>query len=246
MGKLHELLAVEGDLKGKAQHVLSQVKGLFTNGASKLIGKNRTYRQTLEGSDRQPNEVTPIATTVTAELKTVQAAMIQWIDASIQKEVTNELTKADVVIGGEKLFSDLPAPALLNLESKLAEIRSIYEAIPTNDQSEKWNFDDQNGYFVSDPRVTYSTRKVPKAFVAYEATKEHPAQVQMFTEDQQVGEWTTIITSGMLPPTEKAARLDRLDKLILAVKQARQRANDRDVIDVHVGDILFNFIDGVK
>lgn len=244
MGKLHELLAVEPDLKAEAQRVISQLKSLFTEGKGRLVGQIRTYQPLTEGEEVFEPEITELATSVGEELSRTRPSLSAWIDAALQKETTNQRSKADLVVEGKVIFKDLPAPALLNLESKLAEIRQVYASIPTNDPAERWKVDEQSGAFVSESRVTYRTRKVQKAHVLYEATKEHPAQVQPYSEDVRAGTWTAVLQSGMLTPKDKRERLERVDELIKAVKQARMRANDIEVESIHLGDKLFNYING--
>lgn len=239
MGKLHELLAVESELANRANDALKAARDVFTS-PQKLIGQVRKYRPMDENSKGQPDEVTNLSTTVEQEVKLLFAAFGNWLDASIQKEVTNQSTNAAIELGGETF--GLPAPALLNLESKLANLRAVLEAIPTNDTTERWEWDKETEAYVSAPRITFRTEKQPKAFVAYEATDKHPAQVQVFTEDVRVGEWTTIIKSGMLSPSRKRDVMARLDKVIAAVKKARQRANDIEVTEVRIADALMSYI----
>lgn len=242
MGKMHELLAVEGDLKSAALSALSDLKGLFTKGTGLLVGQVRKYRPFVEGGERQADEVTALATSVPDECERFALMFGRWINASIQKEVTNISTLADVIVDGEALLTGLPAPALLNLESKLASIRSVYENIPTLDPTEKWSWDAGRGCYLSPERTTYRTQKVMKSFIAAEATKEHPAQVQVFSEDQQVGEWTTIISTGAVTVTDKRGMIERIDKLLAAVKQARQRANSIEASNIMVAATLFEYI----
>jgi hypothetical protein len=242
MGKLYEILAVEPQLKAEAMQALGRLKGLFSDGKNRFRGQMRTYAPLEENGEQQPDENSNMATTVDYELKLLSQYFSRWIDAAMQKEVSNQDTSADVVIDGEVIFSQLPAPALLNLEGKLGELRAVYSLIPVNDPSETWQFDNQLSCFVSRNRVTYKTKKVLRAQVLSEATKEHPAQVDTFTEDIRIGEWTTVIHSGMLTPAAKQQKLDRINMLLQAVKVARQRANAVEVKPISVADKLFDFI----
>lgn len=242
MGKLHELLAVEPDLKGEAERAVSKTKGLFTEGKGKFAGQVRTYAPLEEGEEGFEDEFTTLAATANGVLETLFGSFGRWMDAAVQKEATNCKARADVVVDGRVLFTDMPATALLNLEAKLLQLRAVYGSIPTNDPSEQWTWDGQNGYYTSKPRATYKTKKVPHAFVSYEATPEHPAQVETYSEDKRVGTWTTVIHSGMLAPTDKQERVARLDQLIRAVKEARQRANAAEVVDISVAETMFMFI----
>lgn len=242
MTKLHELIAVESDLKAEALRLCTEVGELFTKGLNRLTGQVRKYSPLEEEGEKLSDEVTELTTTVTSELSQLRAGFGRWLDVTIQKEVTNGKTSASVEVDGKVVLSNLPAPALLNLESKLATLRAVYANIPTNDQTERWEFDAQQGIYISLPKETYRTKKVPKALVLHEATKEHPAQVQAYTEDIREGIWTTVKKSGMISPTQKREILERLDALIRAVKSARQRANSADIEPVRVADQIFNFI----
>lgn len=242
MAKLYELLAVEGDLKGQAQRVIGQVKDLFQNGKGKFIGRLVTYQPFDEAGQQEPPQITDIATTVSEQLDFLEKTFSSWLDVSIQKEVTNQETAATIEIGDQAF--DLPAPALLNLENKLEELRAVYRVIPTNDVTVPWDWDADNGVYVSRPDVRIRTKKVMRSFVAYEHTPEHPAQVETYTEDTPIGQTTTYVRSGMITPKNKQRRLDRLESLIRTVKQARQRANAVDAESVKLGRHLFDYING--
>lgn len=243
MGKLHELLAVEGDLKSQTQRDLIEIKGLFQDGTGKFLGQISSHQPASENDEQLPPKITVVATTVDEQLVRLGKSFTKWIDVSVTKEITNQVAVAILELNGKKL--ELPATALLNLENKLLELRTIYRAIPTNDVTTPWKYDADNGYFVSDPPETRrSTKKVMRSFVAYEATKEHPAQVQVFNEDALSGHYTITKQSGMITPKDKQARLERLENLLQAVKQARQRANNIEISDFHIGKKLFSYING--
>lgn len=242
MSKLHELLAVEGDLKSRAQQAKNQITKLFSDGTGRLLGRIITY-QVDEGEDPRPSEITELATTASAELDQFHNYYGQWLNVAIQKEVTNQMTMATVTIDGEDIFgAPLPATALLNLESKLAELHSVYAAIPTLDPTERWEWNEGRGHYVSVDRVTNITKKVLKVLLLSEATEHHPAQTQAYNEDVKIGTRTTALHSGMFTPKHKQKILVRIDKLLSAVKQARQRANDIEIADIRVAESAFNYI----
>lgn len=242
MGKLHELIAVEGDLKTQALATLTGVGDLFQHGVTRLEAQVRVYRPIREDGDTLPAESSELATTVKTELDKVRKAVGAWIDVSVQKEMTNGTTSADVSVDGKVVLAALSAPALLNLEAKLATLRAVYAAIPTNDPTERWEKDSQTNAYVSPARESVRTKKVLKVLVLHEPTKEHPAQVQSYTDDVPEGTWTTTKRSGKLSPAEKADILERIDKLARAVKIARQRANDKQATELKVADAIFNYI----
>jgi hypothetical protein len=243
MTKLHELIAVEASLASQAKTTAKQVNGIFTTGSERLRGEIRTYAPLDDEGEQLPDEVTRLATTVEDELKTFAKAFTGWLDVAVQKEVNNMHTGADVKIDGVVLFKKLPSTALLNLEGKLAELRSVYKEIPTLIPTEQWSFDEGLGYWVSSDRITHRTKKEPRVIVKYDATPEHPAQTDIMVDDVFVGRWTKTIQSGALTVADKRARLERIDELQRAVKQARQRANDLELVskDRYAGQ-LFEYI----
>jgi hypothetical protein len=240
MGKLHELLAAEPDVKAAAQRALSQVMGRFKSGQSKFVGHIKTYRPLDEEGDTFPDEEQVIATSVHNELDEIRREYGKWIDLAVEKEVTNTTTDANLDFGKEAFA--LPATALLNLEGKLTKLREVYAAIPTNDPSRRWGWNENTGQYETPPTVNYRTEKVPEALMGSEATEDHPAQIQWFTKDVRVGEWEQTLFSQMIPPATKRAMLRRLDQLIVLVKKARQRANTAETMPVKIADKLFDYI----
>jgi len=240
MSKLYELLAVESDLRQQANEELKRVKEMFAQGGVRFVGQTISFHPVQEGADEVPDEYTELASTVDDELELLAGVFGNYLNVTIQKEVANTNTEAE----SEEFdfLNGLPAPALLNLESRLEDLKKVYELIPTLDPSERWEFDNQRGCFVSDLRVAFRTAKVPKSFVAYEATKEHPAQVQVFNEDVPTHRRETMIYSGALTVADKRDRLERISILISQVKKARQRANDVEITPDELADRIFGYI----
>jgi hypothetical protein len=154
-------------------------------------------------------------------------------------DTTNCHAKADVRVGGEVIAAGLPVTYLLFLEKQLEHLAAFVKRLPALDPSQTWTYDPARGVHVTPPIGQTRTKKVPKNHVLYEATKEHPAQVQMFHEDVIVGTWTKVEFSGGLPADRITAIAKRLEKLRTAVKFAREEANAIEVVDRQVGaDIL--------
>lgn len=246
MGKIHELLAVETDLKTKANQVRDGVTKLFGQGAALFVGQLRTYEPLNEQGEKFPPEVKPLGAQVGDQIKAVRKDFGRWIDLAISKEASNSNPAASsaVDVDGVNILPSLPVTALLNLESRLEELKKLYVAIPTNDLTDEWQYDTSNGLWKSQPTTSYRTKKVNQRFVLAEATEKFPAQVNIVTVDEREGTWTTVKTSGMLSPVQKEERLARLESLLMAVRKARQRANDVEATDVKVAEKIFAFIEG--
>jgi len=246
--KLHEVLAVESDLQGTAEKVRAEGINTFSKKANLFQGHDRVLKMFSDDRKMEEDgghESSPLNTTVDEKLSYIIESQVKYFDCLAQKEATNQTAKADLTIGDTVLVPGLPATLLLGLESRLKAVRSVFEAIPTLDPSVNWIEDPSQGKGIwrnREPEVTKREEKVLKPVVLYEATKEHPAQVKEAVENKTVGLYRKERFSGMISPAKKSDYLGRIDVLIQAVKQARQRANNTQVVKTTVGDQLFKFI----
>ena len=250
MTKLHEVLAVEGDREGIAKRIINETSGVFRGKHNLFLGGTKTLKMDQAGhesAEAAAMEVQEVVTTVGERLKYTQDAVTQWFDVVLTKEATNQSAKADLVVDGITIVSDAPATFLLGLENKLKAFRAVYDDIPTLAPGVVWEEDTVAGrgiYRSSTSDVRAKTAKVPQFKVLYEATKEHPAQIERWNEEVVVGKFVQTVQSAMMPASRKSEILGRLDKLIQATKQARMRANSVEIVDSKVGNDIFNYING--
>jgi len=188
-----------------------------------------------------------MTTTASRRLDYQNGFVIRYFDAVLQKETTNQTAKTDLIVDGVVIAKAVPTTFLLGLETKLKELRATYDDIPTLAPGIKWEKDALKGndvYQTANPEIRFKTEKIFKVQVLYDATKEHPAQVEKIPETKDVGRYTRTIWSGMMSPAEKSRLLGRIDTLLRAVKKARQRANSTDVVKTTIGQKLFEYING--
>lgn len=245
--KLHELLAVEGDLAATSKKLSDEAKVTFEKRADHFMGLATTVTM-LDAARQGENtaEEKAMVSTVADKLNYLTKPVVKHFDAVLQKDSANQEATADLVVDGATLGENLPATFLLGLENHLKRLRPIYEAIPTLKPGLDWKKDENLGanVYKAPSQTSFRTEKVVGYQVLYEATKEHPAQIKDWTEDKPIGRVERTETSGMLSPADKAAILGRIDTLLRAVKRARQRANGQEVQDRHIGAALFGFIHG--
>jgi hypothetical protein len=172
----------------------------------------------------------------------MQGELARLFDLTATKDFANCEAKADVTVDGEKLLEQVPATHLLFLEKQLTELEAFIRRLPTLDQAEHWDRDQAQGLWATRPVETVRTRKVPKNHVLSEATKEHPAQVQVYNEDVPEGRWTLVKFSGALPVPRVQEFLGRVRTLQAAVKTAREEANMHQVTDRKVGEAVFGYL----
>ncbi len=240
--KLYEILAVEPDTKKEAAEAAKEAISRFSQ-PPKFVGMETSVHPVLEGEPELPVEVTKMAFTVQEELMKLRDVFGRYINVAMIKEATNTQAKADVIVDNAEFLLNMPATALLNLEARLEELAKVYEAIPTLDLTESWNYDQGRACYVSDRRVSYRTKKVMRNHVLSDATEHHPAQVQVYNEEIPTYRIERVISSSILTPVQKQLKLDRINKLAKAVKQARQRANDTEIAAIEVADKVFDYIE---
>lgn len=243
--KLYEILAVEGDLEGVYKKTLEKTSKVFTDEVNMFFGAVRTVEWFEEGHPPQPAEYQELTKTVSGELLQQKKAVIRYFDVWLQKERTNQEAFADIIIEGNVIVHNLPATFLLGLENRLRKIKDVYMKIPTLPPSVKWEEDTTKGkgiYRRVNPEEVLKTEKIFKVQVLYEATKEHPAQVDKISETKSIGIKRKEVWTSVLAPAEKISLIEKINKLLLAVKQARQRANSATVVGDTVGEELFDYI----
>lgn len=244
---LHELLAVEGDLEGTHKKIIEETKNTFKKKVEHFFGRHRKLEMFTDDNIDYPEEFKKLDSTVQQKLDYMMGAEVRYFNALLEKEGTNQVATADLVVEGVTIGSDLPATFLLGMETRLKHLRAVYEAIPTLQPGVSWVKDETLGegvYKIENPETQLKTETVVEPVVLYDATKEHPAQIKEVSKTRNVGKYVTIIWSGMITPAEKSALLGRIDKLIRAFKQARQRANTTEVVKRTIGKEIFDFING--
>jgi hypothetical protein len=245
-------LAVEQDLKGNAERARTTTLESFRSKQTHYTGLRRTFRPFAveENADDQAAErleaETKLAKTVASELEGALSIVAEAMTVGFQVDEANTRARADVVVDGETIASDMPATFLLQLERRLREIRSVFREAPTFDPVRLWTADpdaDRAHVLRTEPVATIRKARARKYNVMVEATKEHPAQVDVVEVDEAVGEIRSYEWTGKLSIAKKTALVDQVDKLIAAVKQARSRANTVEVnTEIKIGKALAKFM----
>jgi hypothetical protein len=241
MPKLNQIIAVQAGKKAQAKETLTQAYHQLKK-PELLTGLVRTYQPRDEGGEPQPEERKQVQVKVNDLLGKVTADLTEMFDVVATQDWANCQARADVVVEGRKLLAGVPVTHLLFLEKQLVDLRTFIESLPVLDTAEEWEYKPEFDSYLSRPSKSNRTKKVPKSHIKYEATKEHPAQVEMYMEDVWVGTWTTTKFSGAVPAAARNAMLERVRKLLDAVKSAREEANGIEVKPQKVGATLLGFV----
>jgi hypothetical protein len=248
MPRLHELLAVEGQLKGQAQATRTELRATFEKKRHLFEEKVLTFYPAEEGAQQVREQQSDLQSKVLDELSWIAGIWSKASDVSLQVADANTIAAADVILdNGTVLFSNVPATALLELEKRAAEIQELIKSIPTLDPAKGFKPDADRGANVYKARDVSKvrTKKAQRALVLYPATETHPAQTQLISEDVPVGNVVEQEWSGLITPAEKGRLLERAEEVSRAFKQARQRANDAEINKASLrtfGSALFGYV----
>ena len=250
MPKLHELLAVDGNLKAQADKTRTELMGTFKNKTHHFSEKTVSYKPYGENEPAVTESQLDIQTTVPKELKWVSEFIIKSLDVSYQVAEANTIARADVVLeDGTVLLSQVPATSLLELEKRAKELHDFVSAIPTLDPAKGFKLDPDKGEGIYRAREDKKTRtkKMLKVLTLAAATDKHPAQAKEYTEDVPVGDITTLEWSGLITTAAKGDMIARVEEFARAVKKARSRANEVEISknDKKIGADIIKYVFGI-
>lgn len=224
MTKLHQLLAVAKDKKQWAQNALT---GFYhqVQKPDPFNGITKVYRSKDEDGEALPGESQRVQLTAVALLRDLRHDLNFMYEVVGDIDRTNMTAAADIVIDNQVILANVPVATLLWLEKQLADMRTVFQKLPTLNPEFQWEVDETTGVWTTAERVTTRAKKIPRNHVKASATDKHPAQVEVYYEDQIVGTWHTRGLSGAMRAIEVKALQVRLEALRYAVKDARERAN---------------------
>jgi hypothetical protein len=242
MPKLNQILAIEKGTRKNAYATLTRLNKTVQKG-DLCNGFHKTFNfLDEEETSRIPDEVRKPQFTYEGAFREAELALADLFDVTATKDIANCTARADIVVDGHILMSQVPVTHLLFLEKQLSDLHTFVGNVSELPTDQNWTLDGNTGQHAANPPDTIKTKKVKKHSVVVPATEHHPAQVAETTEDVVVGHWSTTLYSGAIPTTRKKEILGRIITLSDAVKFAREEANSIDVTQQTSGGVLLGFI----
>lgn len=240
---LNQILAIEKGIKTRSYAEATRLHKLSSS-PTPMNGQERNYVPTAEDEVELPPERQIVQMTYQTALDEVEKAWRELWNITATKDFGNCHARADVIIGGEVIVAGAPATFLLSMEKQLGDVQTFVEKLVELDPAEDWSYDDNTGLSKTGATQAHRTRKVPQVLTLAPPTEHHPAQVHAIEVNQIVGHWNTIKFSGAIPRTKKRELAARVEQLLRAVKQARERANMTPVVRQKAGAALLAYIFG--
>lgn len=241
MTRLNQIVAVEKGVKSKAVRDLTVAHQVVQKQAL-LNGLTRNYQPRDEDGETLPAEQTLVQVKAEEALKDAAQALTRLLDVTATKDYGNTAAVADVTVDGHTVVTAAPVTYLLFLEKQLIDVHTFVSKLPVLDPAENWERDESTDAWRTPVIKTTRTKKVMRNHVKAEATDKHPAQVEVYTEDKIVGDWSLVKFSGALPAKRVNELKQRVEKLQDAVKFAREEANGTEVRNQQVGESVFGYL----
>lgn len=245
MPKLNQIIAVANGKKSRVQSALTQFYHKIQKGEP-FSGIARTYRPKDDEGEQLPDESHRVQWRIKDMLQEVGEVLRDLFDVVATLDNTNCTAAADVMVEGRTIVADVPVTHLLFLEKQLVDLHTLVSKLPTLILGEEWHYSEEADCYATTPSESTRTKKTPRNHVLAEATKEHPAQVQMYHEDVLVGYWETTKFSGGIPEADRNAMLERVRLLQDAVKKAREEANSIEVRESKTGKAVLDYVFGIE
>ena len=241
MPKLHQIIAIEEDLKNKTGAAVAVLEREVSQ-ADNFNGLSRVYRPKDENGEQLPAESKRVQHDALKQIEKFVAAKSELVDLTATKDHANMGAYGSVEIDGKTLIENVPVTHLMFLAKQLEQFKSFVEKLPVLDTAEEWKSDPSTGHWRTDVTTRHRTEKLQEFKLITEATDKHPAQVAQLSKDVTIGYWDQTKLSAALPAFWKAALIKRIDDLIVAVKLARGRANEVDAVRQHIAEDLFTYL----
>ncbi len=244
--KLCQFIAIESSVKTRVTADLTEAhKDLQKNDL--FNGHSRRYEPRNEDptsplGEKLPEENKKVVARAENIVKLTLDRLVEQYDLAATRDYGNCVAKSDVEVDGKVLLKDVPVAHLLFLEKRVDDLLTFIRKLPTLDPTENWDYNASQDLFATAPVQTARTKKIARALVLYEATKEHPAQVKEITEDVQSGTWSTIKYSSAVPLQRRNEMLRRAEDLQKALKFAREKANATEVEEKKLGRAILDYI----
>lgn len=241
---LGQIVAVEKATRQKDNTEGARIQNAVVRQGA-VTGSRKSYQPDADDAPASEHIATTyVEVRVRAEdaLKEARKYSVPAMDITASKDATNQLAMAELIVDGQLLVPGVPISHLLWLENYLTEWRNFLAKLPTLDPTIKWHANGSQGLYESEPAETTRALKEVVPLVLHPPTKEHPAQVTTQVKEVPVGKYTNVSLSGAVTEQRKQQLLDRMQALLLAVKDAVTRANKTPAVEVREGDKIMDWL----
>lgn len=248
MTKQFEVLPAVATLSKASKKLFDETMEKFKKGSHYFGGLIRSLAmiedtpenqkaQSAEFKDEKP------PTTVVETLDYMLDFWAKAKDARCTADFGNTIARADLVFEGRTLMTAVPVLVLEHMANDLGELKKLFDNAPTLQAGIDWQPDSSvamRGAMKSPEVVNTKTQKTTEWVVVTPSTATQQAIVKDRPVDKVIGSYSTVTRSGAMTTQQKADALTKIDALILACNQARNRANEVEVTNFAFATVIVN------
>jgi len=243
MTKLNQIIALDKGVRANLERVVTNAYHQLQK-TEAFTGLAKYYEPLVEEEFVYPPDNKKVTAKAPAIITDLQAAWERLFDLTLTKDSTNQQAKADIMVGGVTLATDVPVSTLIWLEKRLVDVKTVLAKMPVTDVAKDWSWDSDHQVWRSTQVKTLRQKKLDEYITVAPATDKHAAQVVKATKDVPEGHWFTTELSGALSPQQRDVYLAKVAQLTEAVKTAREQANMTEVTDRTMGNSILSFVFG--
>jgi len=244
MPKLNQIVAIEDGTKKRDHKEISAIYKSLQK-PDLFNGFFRTYTPINDEDIVYPAEQKNVQQKCHELLELVKSNKIELWNVIATKDYANCQAKADIVVDGVALASDVPVTHLLFLEKQLNDLKDFILKLPVLDPTKTWGFDSNKDLYVSQfVEERLKTKKIHKSVIKFEPSEHTPGDADVVTVDEPEGRWKQEDVSAAFPANKIREVMTRVTKLQEAVKFAREEANSLEVEKQKIAEGMLEYIFG--
>jgi hypothetical protein len=200
----------------------------------------------FEGNLPQPAQSKRVQANATELVTGLEKLLSRLFDLEATKDNADTEARADLVVGDDTLMTQVPVNHLLWMEKQVANLVTVFNAIPVMTAAEDWQPSQalDRGMYRTQAERTPSTKKDTHWEVVVPAIDngDHGAIVKEVSNDIQSGTWEIVKYTAAMRPTDKALLIKRASVLLDAIRFATTTANHLPVTDIDEGEKIFGYL----
>jgi hypothetical protein len=256
MSKKHSLsvfLGLRERTEKDSKNMLADMISKFKNKQGLFKGEKRTFIA-AEGYADEPTKrgYKHVASTVHEQLEWLKEHTKEYLKVGLTIEKTNsEGVTAELIVDGTS-WGEYSSLELLRIKGYLdGAMKSIIEELPVRDESIAWiksldeNYKDRLVYESPLERGNTKTTLKQTVIVNDPHIKDSPNRPPVTSEistQVNTGEATQIYYSGELSLKQRAIIKTKYEKLYLAVIEAMEKANTKEISESDLGDKVLDYL----
>ncbi|KOY84428.1 hypothetical protein AD998_20725 [bacterium 336/3] len=250
--KLSVLLGIRERVETVFKNAIDDLFQKFKNKQTLFRGERKTYIP-FDGYADEPTKrsFTNVASTVQEQLDWLSESSKDFLNVVFSIEATNAsgTPRAELILDGTPVgvFSSLE---LLRLKSILeGKLRDLYKELPVRSEQVIWVLAEEiafkeRGIQQSPLEKGNSKTTIKESYILQDPHPDKNRQPVVGEKSTQVniGEYTAQYFSGEFTIYQRAHMLVKYEKLLQAVITALEHANNVEVVESQLGQVIFDYL----